>query len=464
MLSKIKIKKYFNNLLKNMWTIAHTKKYLNKKAITLIELIIVMTILSLISIVWVYFYTWSILDSRDAYRITQLNNVYNSMMYFKNNEELPLPDNYIEIRVGGSTIAYQWYIWENVLKNISYRWKSYSTNDPKDWKYYSYYLTKDKKYFQLMSFLENKSNTEVWYITKTNASYEDRFPYVVWNKLWILTESWTNIPIQELINIKEQWFIDFTWSFVWNYNLNITKHFLYNSGDSVIIWNKLVELAKINNFKLLAYWTWETCWWEITDINAVPTAITQISTINWYRSDTPDVCTWNCKLWYVWSDITWKCEPDCTTLQVINWGSYSNNIAVSWSISWENAWSWIIDWQLWSVPWDTWNDELRIDWFYHPYRFFWKVFFWNIWWVSFDSIWTDQARLCKYNDDVYMLKWSAWSQNAWWINFEWNWNINLLNNFDTNVYYKKSDWRFYWYAWSQSVWWIDVNNLNLVLQ
>jgi len=414
--------------------------------------------------VWFYFYTWTMLDSRDAYRVTQLNNVYNSMMYFKNNTELPLPDNYVEIRVWWTTIAYQGYIWENVLNSIMYRWKSYSTKDPKDWKYYSYYLTKDKKYFQLMSFLEKKSNTEISYIPKVNANYEERYPYVVWHKLWILTESWTNNPIHELVDIKNQWFINFSWWIPGSYNLNINNFISYKSNDSIIIWNKLVELAKIENFKLLEYWTWDTCWWEITDLNWVSNAITEISSLNWYRSDIPDVCTWSCKTWYIWSDITWKCEPDCTTLQVVNWESYSNNIAVNWSVLWENAWTWVIDWQIWSVPWDIWNDELRLDWIYHPYRFFWKVFFWNIGWVSFDSIWVDQARLCKYSDDIYMLKWSAWSQNAWWINFEWNWNINLSNNLDTNVYYKKSDWRFYWYAWSQNVWWIDMNDLNLVLQ
>lgn len=431
----------------------------NKKWVTLVELLIVVSLLASIPIIWLYFYTWNIKDSRDVYRIDQINNIYDSMMYYKNNDVLPLPDKYVEVRVNWELIAYQWYIWESTLSKIQYRWKFESIKDPKDYRNYSYYLTKDKKYFQLMTFLENKWNS---YFEKVNAMYEDRTPYVVWNKLWIITQKYTNIPLQELVNIRENWFIDFTSTLFGEYNLNITNKVSFSSIDNVTIWNKLIELAKLWDSKLLSNWTWIACWWEITDENWISNAITQVDFLNWHRSDDPDVCTWTCKIWYEWSNVTWKCEPDCITLQTISWYTYSNNLAVFWNIFWENAWNWLLDWQI-SIPWDLWNDELRIDWVYHPYRLIWKIFFQNIWWITFDSSGSDQPRLCKYDEDIYVLKWSAWSQNAWWINFDWKWSIDFLNIYDTSVYYKKSNWKFYWYAWWENIWWIDMNELNLIL-
>lgn len=450
MLQSKKIKKYFNRLIFSMSKILHKNKYLNKKAVTLVELIVVTTIIAVLPIVWFYIYTSNLVDSRDAYRITQLHSVYDFLKYYKNDKELPLPDDYIEVRVDWNVIAYQWYIWENALTTVKYKWDISKTKDPKDKIPYTYYLTKDRKYFQLMAYLEKDSNKVVKLSNDLYASsdiYVDRFPFMVWNKLWIITEKTTNIPVQEIQSIAAIWYIDFTGGLVWNYDLNIDNKYLYTSANNVDLWSKIVENANIQNTTII-WLAWpEVCWSEILDINWVDTSLSYDSAYNWWRSATPWVCTWDCKNWYGW--FFNRCIPSIIT--------------ILWNIFWENASNWIMDWQG-SLPWDVWNDELRLSSTSTNVWLAWKVFFQNIWWVTFDSIWSDQSSFYATSDsNIYWIHWYAWSKNAWWIKLDWYGSVNTLDDKNSDVYYNFSEHKFHWFWWSQNIWWIDMSNLTLTI-
>ncbi len=118
--------------------------------------------------------------------------------------------------------------------------------DPKDEQYFSYYVSKDKKNFQLMSFLEDKWNLQLTknILNQTNAvDYTKRIPTVSWKKLWILTESWTNIPIQEIPSIVLSWYLDI-----------VTTNSSYNSyfTDTEIIsgtWKILYQVNPLSSCK-----------------------------------------------------------------------------------------------------------------------------------------------------------------------------------------------------------------------
>lgn len=228
--------------------------FLNRKWLTLIELVVVLTILAILPTIAFYSYTSSLVDSRDAYRITQLNNLYESLKYYKNTKELPLPDNYLEVRVNWTVVAYQWYIWTGTLKTISYKWKSDTTIDPKDKKYYNYYLSKDRKYFQLMTYLEKSSNFKVSMIEQTNALnayYFDRFPFFIWDKIWIITEVATNTPINEINLFAIQGYVNFTWSLLWTYKLNFSQNDSFSSTNNWVVWTKINTLLKIVDTKII---------------------------------------------------------------------------------------------------------------------------------------------------------------------------------------------------------------------
>nr|MDD3720012.1 hypothetical protein [Candidatus Gracilibacteria bacterium] len=282
---------------------AKNKETINKKAVTMVELIVVMTIIVLLPMIGFYFFTSNMVDSRDAYRISQISALNDSIRYFKTNHELPLPDNYVEVRVNGITVAYQGYIGESVLGALDYKGKLDTTQDPKDQKYYTYYITKNKKYFQLMSYLEKSNNKVAKLIDGVMAEgtrYKDRIPYTLGDKLGVVIDKTTNNPIQEVPNVTSIGYINFTGTLVGTYNLIINNELEFSSIDNITVGNKIIELTKSEQTALYGTGTVQVCGGQIYDTNAESTATSESPSYNWGWSDTPGICTWNCKPGYTW--------------------------------------------------------------------------------------------------------------------------------------------------------------------
>ena len=216
-----------------------------KKAFTLVELIVVVTILSILSTIWFVSYSSYLTGVRDTNRISQLKAIWDALYMYSTTKNLPIPDDKIDIKSWDDIISYQWYVWEEVIETITYTsdWK-----DPKDDTYFSYYLTKDRKYFQLMAFLEEENAESVAYnkvinYIRAEIDYENRYPHTQWRKLWIITTE-TNKPIQETwiteIDVEDLWTED--------------SYKSYLKTDEIIEWNwdslsNLVEIAKV-------WWRW----------------------------------------------------------------------------------------------------------------------------------------------------------------------------------------------------------------
>jgi len=178
---------------------------------TLVELIVVITIVGILSTVGFVSYSGYLTWARDSNRISQLTKISDSLQVYSASKTLPLPDDAINITASGTTtsetIAYQGYIWVDVLETIDY---TNGWQDPKDDIYYTYYLTKDRKSLQLLALMEEEQS--VTYSSPNNnlkiadlltretnaATYEDRFPKVYGRKLWVLTQIDTNTPAQEV--------------------------------------------------------------------------------------------------------------------------------------------------------------------------------------------------------------------------------------------------------------------------
>ena len=132
-----------------------------KLAFTFVELMVSVTIISILSTVWFMWFTSYLSSSRDTSRSAQLVQIYDGLINRSLTKTLPMPDDYIEIIYSWETIWYQWYAWEKVLLVLGL---SEDTIDPKDNTYYSYYLTKNKKYSQVMGFLEKWISGERFYV------------------------------------------------------------------------------------------------------------------------------------------------------------------------------------------------------------------------------------------------------------------------------------------------------------
>ncbi len=163
---------------------------------TLVELIVVITIVAILSTVGFVSYSWYLTGARDSNRISQMIKLSDSLQVYSATKTLPLPDDYVEVHASWTLIAYQGEAGVDVLETIDFTngWK-----DPKNDDYFTYYLTKDRKSLQLMAMMEEEGSVSLIPNNRANATdYTDRYPKVYWRKLWILTQTTTNTPIQQL--------------------------------------------------------------------------------------------------------------------------------------------------------------------------------------------------------------------------------------------------------------------------
>lgn len=287
-----------------------------KKAFTIAELVVIIVILWILTTLWFVSFSGYSSWVRDSNRISQITWISNNLNIYKIKNLLPLPDQHILLEVNGEDIWYQWYAWKDLLEKIDYKKWGF---DPKDDKYYTYYLTKDKTNFQLLAFLSKDksiSGINIWWDVYSDfVDYSDRTPYVEGKRLWILLESKTNTPIQEL-----NWLLLTKRLDLWLTN-NFYKTILNNDDYLEWTWAILADL-KIAS---LVWWKW--CTWKSWTI----------------------VC-WKINTIIVWDDIFWR--------KWTNWNiwltcdSYKN--PSSWYIySWD-----IWDWIYWVNP--TWSSAFML--------------------------------------------------------------------------------------------------------
>ncbi len=288
------------------------------KAFTLVELIVVITILAILSTIWFVSYTWFMSTARDSNRLTQLEWIHNGLETYKTKGKLPLPDDSITIYASWVTniVWYQWNAWETVLNKIWYQkwWK-----DPLDDKYYTYYTDKKQQNIELLWFLENdpwasKEITSImnsekwimnnyWLLTKVNATdYTERIITTFWKKLWILLDT-NNNPIQENTTFRSNWFdvVTQTWSY-----------------KAVFIW-----------------WTWTSSWiviwtWVVLNIISNPnkSCLTIRQSLIWRTS------------WYYTINPTWLQNIEVYCDMVMDWGW--------WTLVWRS-----VTWAVWSFWWSS---------------------------------------------------------------------------------------------------------------
>jgi prepilin-type N-terminal cleavage/methylation domain-containing protein len=312
-------------------------------AFTLVELIVVITILAILATIWFISYSSYLSWARDSNRVSQLASISDWLEIYRTNNDLPQPENSVEVRVWTTVIWYQWYMWKNNLETI---WYSKWWIDPKDDTYFSYYLTSDWKNFQLMAFLEDESNKQVvknniW--VKTEAvNYNKRYPTVYGKKLGILTESWTNAPIQEVSSIKSAWYLNFSWS-TSIYKANFTDK------DSLIwSWTGLLQIITNSSCKRI-----KEVWWNKWD---------------WTYTINP----------------TWVLESQVYCDMTTDWGGWL--LVANWSTTWLYR----------TFPWDS---NLSKSYIYGTYSNVWDH---NLnYYTSFSNINFDDILFISWNKKYY---------------------------------------------------------------
>jgi len=128
-------------------------KKINTQAFTLVELIVVATILVILATMWFAAFSDSIPDARDAERkasIAQISSALSS--YHSERQVLPNPGSSFELILSGETVANQWKF--NNTVRINNKLNNLPT-DPYSESPYAYSMTANKQEFQLAATLEN---------------------------------------------------------------------------------------------------------------------------------------------------------------------------------------------------------------------------------------------------------------------------------------------------------------------
>lgn len=244
----------------------------NKKAFTLVELIVVITILAILWTIAFLSFQWYSRDARDSIRIADIQNISKTLeITLTKSGLLPKPVESVNITASWVLLSYQWYINESILDRI---WINNWWIDPLDNTLYTYTTNSNLTKYQLMWFLENWTN--VWLDFNPNSVIWNTYardlsitePYTKWDQLGILLDPDSTEPVHilgndvDIVNTNTEYKIYLDNSTNWNFSgtWNSLYTNLYHLSDEYLDTNFYSKLDK----SLLTFWDMESIisiWW-----------------------------------------------------------------------------------------------------------------------------------------------------------------------------------------------------------
>lgn len=262
----IKKMKYYKKLIYILlkWKINNLVSYIY--AFTLMELMVVITILSVLMLIVYSYFSWYIKESRDTARFYNLKTIDTSLNLFKSiSWKYPIPTNWIDITYSWATLWTQWTFDDNMLRTIKRLNQKpidiVSLND------FSYSLSYNGKEFELGGIIESES---------------DNFTNVIWTSY----AKWGDVRVRSMV--------------VWNYN---------GKGISTATWgvSYIIALPTIISY-------------ELDDTDIVDIINKEKLSYRWY---------WNISAAYTWSifmlDWWFSFKPNILAIYAWNLLELKNN-------------------------------------------------------------------------------------------------------------------------------------------
>jgi prepilin-type N-terminal cleavage/methylation domain-containing protein len=226
----------------------------NKKAFTLVELIVVITILAILWTIAFISLQWYSASARDSTRTTDLSLIKKSFEIYHINEwGYPDTTDWEEVTYSWAKIWTQWTFWKTTYRSV--KRLSNIPLDPLTKEKYVYSITSNKQEYQLAAISEAGENVAINNGLNTYANKESVMLKVVWNyngsiltvNTWsiyyalavpsLITSTWWTLEY-----IIENWYLAFNWSknLPYQYANNWYKKIWETWGLNLVNSNKLV--------------------------------------------------------------------------------------------------------------------------------------------------------------------------------------------------------------------------------
>lgn len=263
-----------------------------KKTFTLVELIIVITILAILSVSAFLVVSQRIWKSRDSRRLSDLS-VMQKWLELSLTEltRFPTPDSNVTINANSGIVWYQWQFCASVSSSVGIKT---IPKDPLDAECYTYYTNKDRNAYQLLVFLEN-SLTNSYKKETISADYSQRIIKLAWSQLGIVLDP-NNMPVNLIWNSVDittttaaiKLLLDQDNIIVWTWLQ--TRFYAPNSSCKKL--NEILRIKKSGQYMINPLWTGEVLsycdmetdggWWTISTVLADPTTRNLFDTTSWW--------------------------------------------------------------------------------------------------------------------------------------------------------------------------------------
>ena len=354
---------------------------MNKKAFTLVELIVVITILTILWTIAFLSFQWYTKSARDSVRISDLKNIEKALWIYKiKTWEYPEPSWDEEVEYDLKEVWTQWTVGQSVITNLDKLNKV--PRDPLTWSEYTYSRLNTKKELQLACILEwspvalikNEEIRTLFSIIPAEAGiYKNNFipqanaadvkttatAYVTWDYNWQIAKvnSWSTtyilaVPsiinwdmtltdIIEVISNKKlvyNWYANLPSSYTWTI-FEINWWFDYSQTWWIVVYSWSIEdlktdedarLSLISNLQEVYSWTILENTWNIKQL--IDTEIN----LNTPTDEAKTLACWTIDFWlWITTIIEWCQDKQIETLEDINsckwgWVDYNTTINNYW--------------------------------------------------------------------------------------------------------------------------------------
>jgi len=234
-----------------------------KKGFTLVELIVVITILAILWTIWFLAMQWYSSNARDSVRTTDLSNIEKSFELFMIKTWIyPNPSNSVSVTYSWWLAWKQWTFWKEPFVQL---WNiSKIPLDPLTTNEYTYSVTSNKTEYQLSAVYEWQISKNILILDKT---------YADWKLSWITKIVWTYNWTQLFVNTWSYDFTVFSPSIICSDLSDLDLQWIITNNRLALNWNsKLPYSYKNSSFKdediFLNIWNILISTWSLSDLKS----------------------------------------------------------------------------------------------------------------------------------------------------------------------------------------------------